>query len=1296
MATLVLQTAGSTLGGLLGPVGGAIGAKAASALGAGLDKALFSASPREVQGPRLTALHGIASTEGAPIPRVYGRVRLGGQMIWATRFDESATVARSGGNGGKSTGMTASSSSGGTQTTTYSYFANFAIGLCEGPVAGLRRVWADGRELDLTTVTMRLYRGDESQMPDPLIVAKEGASAVPAYRGLAYVVFERMPLADFGNRIPQLSFEVMRPVDGLAQMVRAVDLIPGASEYAYAPTAFTRRTGPCSTASENRHMLSGASDWQASLDALQALCPNLKSVALVVAWFGDDLRAGQCTCAPRVEANDKVVIGASWSVAGLSRGAARAVSRVNGTPAYGGTPSDDVVTAALRDLSARGLSVTFYPFLMMDIAPGNTLADPWTGNASQPAFPWRGRVTCDPAPGRAGSVEGTAVASSQIGAFFGSASPSTAEWSYRRFVLYYAGLCARTGGVSAFLVGSELAAMTRVSSAPGSYPAALALAQLASDVKALVGQGVKVSYSADWTEYGADVRNNGADLRFPLDVVWGAPSVDFIGIDAYPPLSDWRDGETHLDRALAETVYDRDYLGARLTSGEAFDWYYADDVARRAQHRSAIVDGAFAQPWTYRAKDLVGWWSNPHVERMNGVALAAPTAYVPKSKPIWLMEIGCPAVDRGANAPNAFPDPKSSASTVPPFSRGFRDDLMQTRVLEAWLSHFDPAQPGFSAANNPVSPIYGGPMVDPARIHLWAWDARPFPAFPNLGTVWSDGSNWETGHWLNGRLEGLALDRLVRQIVRDLAVVDIDLPKIDGFLDGYVLDQAYSARGALQTLAALFGFDLSMRGGRFAFVARTGASVATIGTEDLVPGKDGTLVALTRVQESELPRSLSLGFSDGDGDYRAASALSRQLVGGSLRDTRTDTGAVLSRAEAQRRADIWLQDLWVARERADFSVRPGLLALETGDHVALTINGSLRPFRIERIVDASARTISARAIEPGVFDHAPVRVVRPLASVPPIAGPPRVEILDLALATSDPAVLQWAAVTADPWTGPVSVFADDGAGGFDFVTSVAQPAGIGLTLDPLGPGPVARIDCANAFRVQLDNASPTSVEDVRMFGGTNMLALRGPDGACEMIGFAKADLVGAGVWLLSRVLRGLGGEEALAARSVPAGATVVLLDQGLVPIATGPTALGRTRRFRFAPAGCDIADPNTVEIVATPGAKALMPLSPVRVRATRGAAGVTITFLRRGRRDADAWEPVDIPLGEDAESYVIDIRQAGNVVRTITTNTTTAIYPASIETVDFGAAQTALDVVVCQVSASAGRGFPFAGIVPVN
>ena len=87
-------------------------------------------------------------------------------------------------------------------------------------ISGIGRIWADGKLLrgvagDFKSETgFRFYAGDEGQALDPLIAASEGISATPAYRGIAYAVFEDMQLAGFGNRIPSISFEVIADAGG--------------------------------------------------------------------------------------------------------------------------------------------------------------------------------------------------------------------------------------------------------------------------------------------------------------------------------------------------------------------------------------------------------------------------------------------------------------------------------------------------------------------------------------------------------------------------------------------------------------------------------------------------------------------------------------------------------------------------------------------------------------------------------------------------------------------------------------------------------------------------------------------------------------------------------------------------------------------------------------------------------------------------------------------------------------------------------------------------------------------------
>ena len=167
-------------------------------------------------------------------------------MIWATDFEEEIVTTTESAGGGKG------SSGGDTSIRQYRYYANFAVALGEGVVTRVGRIWADEHEIDLSRITFRLHTGTETNSVDSLIAAREGADNAPAYRGVAYIVFERLPLADFGNRIPQLSFEVFRAFDA-GEDVRAVVLIPGAGEFVYATEPVHQTFGDGVSQSENVH-----------------------------------------------------------------------------------------------------------------------------------------------------------------------------------------------------------------------------------------------------------------------------------------------------------------------------------------------------------------------------------------------------------------------------------------------------------------------------------------------------------------------------------------------------------------------------------------------------------------------------------------------------------------------------------------------------------------------------------------------------------------------------------------------------------------------------------------------------------------------------------------------------------------------------------------------------------------------------------------------------------------------------------------------------------------------------------
>ncbi len=1312
MATLALAAVGAAAGSALLPggvsllgltlSGAALGAQVGATAGAFVDRALTgtSGATRISEGPRLSDLRVMTASEGAPIPRLYGRARLGGQLIWATDFEEEAVTTSAGGSG-----KGGASSEPAASATTYRYFANIAVGICEGPITALGRIWADGRPLDLSGLTWRLHGGDADQQPDSLLAARLGPDAAPAYRGLAYVVFEHMPIADYGNRIPQLSFEVFRAVDDLEGRIRAVTLIPGGGEFVYATEPVTRRLGAASAISENVHTLQGGTDFAIAVDQMQTTLPNLRTVSLVVGWFGTDLRADACRIVPGVDSADKATSPQAWSVAGLTRSEAHLISLHDGRAAYGGTPSDDTVVAAILDLKARGLGVTLAPFIFMDVPAGNTHPDPYSNAGTQPAYPWRGRITVSPAPGRAGSPDATPAAAAVIATFTGSALPShfsiaagrviysgPDEWSYRRFVLHQAALCKAAGGVDAFLIGSEMRGLTQVRSGATAYPFVDALVTLAADVKAMLGPATKVSYAADWSEYfGHHPVEAPADTLFNLDALWASPHIDAIGIDVYWPLADWRDGLSHADAiAGASSIYALDYLRANIAGGEGYDWYYASDADRAAQARTPITDGA-GKAWLYRTKDIAAWWSNPHHHRIAGSDAATPTAWLPRSKPFWFTELGCPAIDKGANEPNVFVDAKSSESRVPHFSRGTRDDFMQRRYLAAFHTAFDPAHPDY-AGLNPVSPVYGARMVDADHVTVYTWDARPWPAFPSDTDTWGDADNWRLGHWINGRFANAPADATIAAVLRDFGFTAFDVRHLTGSIGGLVIDRIMSARDALQPLQLAAFIDVRESEGRLVFATRGNTRPALdLVLDDLVEMRpQSQLLKLTRTQEADLPASAKLGFVVGSGDYPAAVEEARRIAGAAARTSTADLGLVLDLEQAAQMAETWLFEAWSSRERAQFALPPSRLALEPGDVVTLDDGHRVHDLRLVEVGDHGVREISALGIDQGVY--APALVSRRAASSVPatvLAGQPLMHFLDLPLLRDDdPGACGYVAAAQDPWPGGVAIYRAPEEAGFTLQAIASAAATTGRTLDPLSSAPSGRA-FTGGLRVVLDRGALASVTELAWLGGANLAAVQNPDEEWEVLQFREAELIAPSTYLLGGLLRGQGGTEHAMRNPLPAGAPFVLLDTAITRADLTQDQLGLDLFWRCGPSNRPIGDATYLTLRHAFRGVGLRPLSPVHARATRGVSGdIALSWVRRTRIAGDGWEAVEVPLGEAIERYEIDVVSGTDIIRTITTSVPHLSYAAAEQLADFGTlpAPESLSFRIAQVSATFGRG----------
>ncbi|MBV0891943.1 glycoside hydrolase/phage tail family protein [Paracoccus sp. Z118] len=1234
MATILLAAAGASIGAgfggtVLGLSGAVIGRAVGATLGRVIDERLLGAGARPVETGRIDRLRLQTAGEGTAIPRVWGQMRVPGHVIWAAPVTE---VSRSSG-GGKG--------GGGPRVTQVSYRLSFALALCEGPILGVGRVWADGEEVAADELGMRVYPGDEAQLPDACIAAHEGEDA-PAYRGVAYVVMEELGLERWGNRVPQLSFEVTRAAGaGLSQDVQAVALIPGTGEYALATSQVSHDLGLGETRIVNRNTPAGGTDMEVSLAALSRELPRVGSVSLVVSWFGDDLRAGHCTLRPKVEQKESDGEGMPWRSGGIGREEAQTVARANGRPIYGGTPADDSVVEALRAIAAGGRKAVFYPFILMEQMKGNGLPDPLTGTGEQAVMPWRGRITCD-----FRNVL-SARAEAEVEAFFGRAAPGDFavrdgrvvyagpdEWSYRRFILHYAHLCALAGGVDAFLIGSEMIGLTQIRGQGGSYPAVAALRALAADVRAILGPGVKLSYAADWSEYFGH-HPGGAEVRFHLDPLWADENIDFVGIDNYMPLSDWRDGDSHIDASFGR-IDDPDYLRGNVCGGEYFDWYYASDPARDHQRRTPITDG-LGEPWLWRCKDIRGWWENAHHERIGGVRQQAPTAWVPGSKPVWFTEYGCAALDKGTDQPNKFLDAMSSESSLPWYSDGRRDDALQAAYVRAVTEYWgDPA-------NNPAMPG-GGRMVDLSRAHVWAWDARPYPAFPGRDDLWSDGPAWERGHWLNGRAGAVPLAALVAAICREAGVTAYDVSGLSGVVRGYAVQGGQTGRSALQPLMLAYGFDGAERDGVLRFFMRTGRVAANVGADDLAAAEGLAGVEITRAPSPELVGRVRLSHIAAGGDHATATA--EALLPGQDQAVASDSELplVLARGEGLDVAERWLAEAGVTRDRLRLALPPSRAELGPGDVIALGDGpGTGQRWRIDRVERAGALLIDAVRVEPGVYRPAArppegeaVRRYQPPVPVWPL-------FLDLPLLRGDEVEhAPWLAATATPWPGTVSAWGSaEENGGWVPNLNLPVPAIMGVTQAPLARAKAGIWDRGPALRVRLRGGALRSISDAGLMAGGNLLAIGdgSPDG-WELMQFADAVPVGPGLWEISRRLRGQAGTDAAMRDVWPAGSVVVLIDEALRQMTLPPTARGQMRWWRIGPATRPPEDPSYRQLGHAFAGLGLRPLSPCHLR----AHGRDLRWIRRTRIGGDGWDGLDVPLGEAVERYLVRLTRDGSVI----------------------------------------------------
>jgi hypothetical protein len=392
---------------------------------------------------------------------------------------------------------------------------------------------------------------------------------------------QNFPLADYGNRIPNFTFEVQNGLygtDPVHSKIKQILLSPGYGEFAYSTTIQKAQpvlrtvlglSVPSSeTYTLNVHTPGGEADIVVSLRQALTVFPNIDTIGLPVTWFASGTDAGSLLITPGVEFpgdSGYGLIGTLttspqvWGVGSFTRSTARLLTQEGGKAIFGGTPSDTSLLEAityiksLKNANNVNLKVTLFPRVVVDAST------------------------------RPDSRRITAKNPTDAATFF------TGTSGYNAFIRYYAGLTGVKNKIDGIVLGYGLDGLLRQDFCEGTYPAVTQLKALAALVKGTdlaAYPAVKVICAADWDGY------HSLNGDFYLDPLWTDANVDIVGINAHFPLTE--------DLAQKDITYDK--IKAGWESGEGFTYYW---------NANRTVKTNYTTP-TYAWKNHEYWYENTH------------------------------------------------------------------------------------------------------------------------------------------------------------------------------------------------------------------------------------------------------------------------------------------------------------------------------------------------------------------------------------------------------------------------------------------------------------------------------------------------------------------------------------------------------------------------------------------------------------------------------------------------------------------------------------------------------------
>jgi len=532
---------------------------------------------------------------------------------------------------------------------------------------------------------------------------------------------------------------------------------------------------------------------------------------------------------------------------------------------------------------------------------------------------------------------------------------------------------------------------------------------------------------------------------------------------------------------------------------------------------------------------------------------------------------------------------------------------------------------------------------------------------------------------------------------------DVNTATLTDNVIGYVRDKQMTARKAIEPLQSAFQFDAVESDGKIKFVKRGSASVVTISNDELATHDDGQdmppRLTHIRMEELELPNQMEMTYIDYTTDYLQNIQRARRLITESTQIDGASLPIVMTASTAKRIAEILLGNTWIDRDNYDISIPTKYLYLEPTDVITVNSGRSYIMRAAKMYVGASfVININALAEDSASYTSAAVGTHGEIVPSSEISYPGTTvwALIDNPLLRdaenySSPLGYYIAGTgKRDAWHGAQVFRSKDGAISFVRIVPILESAIIGYASDALGEVADPWVwDNGHTVTVLLEtpDAELDNCTEAQALEGTNWFLLGNSAVGWELCSFTVATLNSDGSYTLSGLLRGLRGTDWMC--GLHSGGDIFILPSvsTIARVNMDSGDLGAEYFYKAVSFGMNFETGQLRSF--TNLARGSMPYSPVHIDGSRDISNnLTITWIRRTRIMGEWQDSIDAPLGEDSESYEIDIYDGATIVRTIAAATETASYTAVQQTADGLTPGDPVILKAYQLSAQVGRGFP--------